>query len=37
VVELSKFGKHILVEKPMALTLDDADAMIKACDEAGIM
>ncbi len=36
VVELAKFGKHIVVEKPMALTLDDADAMIKACAGAGI-
>lgn len=36
VVELAPYGKHIVVEKPMALTLDDADAMIKACDEAGI-
>jgi len=36
VVELSKFGKHVVVEKPMALALDDADLMIKACDEAGV-
>jgi predicted dehydrogenase len=36
VVELCKYGKHIVVEKPMALTLDDADAMIKACASAGI-
>lgn len=35
VVNLASFGKHILVEKPMALTLDDADAMITACDENG--
>lgn len=35
VVELAQYGKHIVVEKPMALTLDDADAMISACDEAG--
>lgn len=35
VIQLSKFGKHILVEKPMALTLDDADAMIEACDKSG--
>lgn len=33
VINLAKYGKHIIVEKPMALTLDDADAMIKACDE----
>lgn len=36
VLELAKYGKHIVVEKPMALTLDDADAMIKACDDAGV-
>lgn len=36
VKELSRYGKHIMVEKPMALTLDDADAMIRACDLAGI-
>ena len=29
-------GKHVVVEKPMALRLDDADAMIRACDEAGV-
>lgn len=33
VISLAKYGKHIVVEKPMALTLDDADAMIRACDE----
>jgi UDP-N-acetyl-2-amino-2-deoxyglucuronate dehydrogenase len=33
---LAKYGKHIMVEKPMALTLDDADAMIRACDVAGV-
>lgn len=35
-VELAKHGKHIVVEKPMALTLEDADAMIRACDLAGV-
>jgi UDP-N-acetyl-2-amino-2-deoxyglucuronate dehydrogenase len=33
VINLAKYHKHIMVEKPMALTVDDADAMIKACDE----
>lgn len=33
VIALAPYGKHIVVEKPMALTLDDADAMIRACDE----
>lgn len=36
VIELSKYGKHIIVEKPMALSLPDADRMIWACDRAGI-
>lgn len=36
VVSIAKYKKHIVVEKPMALTLDDADAMIKACDENGV-
>lgn len=35
-VDLAKYGKHIVVEKPMALTLQDADRMIEACDKAGI-
>ena len=36
VVQLAPFGKHLLVEKPMALTLADADSMIAACNAAGI-
>jgi UDP-N-acetyl-2-amino-2-deoxyglucuronate dehydrogenase len=35
-IELAKYRKHIVVEKPMALTLDDADAMISECDKFGI-
>jgi predicted dehydrogenase len=35
VLRLAPYGKHIVVEKPMALTLDDADAMIAACDNHG--
>jgi UDP-N-acetyl-2-amino-2-deoxyglucuronate dehydrogenase len=34
VIALASYGKHVVVEKPMALTLDDADAMIRACDES---
>lgn len=33
---LAPYKKHIVLEKPMALSLDDADAMIKACDKNGI-
>ena len=32
VINLAKYGKDIMVEKPMALTLDDVDAMIESCD-----
>lgn len=35
-LELAPYRKHLIVEKPMALTLDDADAMIRACDAYGI-
>lgn len=34
VIRLARHGKPIVCEKPMALTLDDADAMIRACDQA---
>ena len=36
VLQLAKYRKHFVVEKPMALTLDDADAMIRACDASGV-
>jgi predicted dehydrogenase len=36
VIELASYGKHVVVEKPMALTLDDADEMIRVCDQAGV-
>lgn len=35
-IAAARAGKHVLVEKPMAITLSDADAMIKACREAGV-
>lgn len=31
VINLARYGKHIIVEKPMALSIDDADDMIMAC------
>jgi predicted dehydrogenase len=30
-------GKHILCEKPMAATLEEADRMINACEKAGVI
>ena len=35
-VDIAPFGKHIVVEKPMALTLEGADRMIRAADRSGI-
>ena len=36
VIHLAQYGRNILVEKPMALTLAEADAMISTCDRHGI-
>jgi 1,5-anhydro-D-fructose reductase (1,5-anhydro-D-mannitol-forming) len=30
-------GKHVLAEKPLALSLDDAQAMVQACRSAGVV
>jgi predicted dehydrogenase len=35
-LQVVRYRKHIIVEKPMALTLEDADSMIQACDAAGV-
>lgn len=35
VVDLARYGKHIVVEKPMALRVSDCDAMIDACRKNG--
>ena len=36
VVECAGTGRHVVVEKPMALTLEDADRMIDVCERAGV-
>lgn len=33
---VASYHKHVIVEKPMALTLEDADAMIAACNHQGV-
>ena len=35
-IAAARAGKHVLTEKPMALSLADADAMIEACEQAGV-
>jgi len=35
-VKAAKAGKHVLCEKPIALTTKDADKMIAACKKAGV-
>jgi UDP-N-acetylglucosamine 3-dehydrogenase len=36
VIDAAKTGKHILCEKPLATSLDEADKMLKAAREAGV-
>jgi len=36
-IAAAKAGKHVLVEKPMACTVDEADAMIAAASESGVV
>jgi predicted dehydrogenase len=37
VIEAAHAGKHVLVEKPMATSAEDCDAMIAACLSAGVV
>lgn len=36
-IEAAKAGKHVIVEKPMATTIADADALIATCRENGVL
>jgi UDP-N-acetyl-2-amino-2-deoxyglucuronate dehydrogenase len=35
-IQAAKAGKHIIVEKPMALTVKEADDMIEACEQNNV-
>jgi predicted dehydrogenase len=36
-LEAAKAGKHIVCEKPLCMTLEEADQMIDACKKAGVL
>jgi len=35
-IAAAKAGKHVITEKPMAITLEQADSLVQACDTAGV-
>jgi len=36
-IDAARAGKHVVCEKPLCVTLDEADAMIDACFSAGVL
>ena len=36
-IDAARAGKHVVCEKPLCVTLDEADAMIDACKKAGVL
>jgi UDP-N-acetyl-2-amino-2-deoxyglucuronate dehydrogenase len=35
-IRAAQAGKHVIAEKPMAISLASADALVQACDDAGV-
>lgn len=35
-IRAAKAGKHVICEKPMAISVDECDAIIRACEKAGV-
>ena len=36
-VDAAEAGKHVIIEKPLCVTLEEADEMIEACNKAGVL
>jgi myo-inositol 2-dehydrogenase/D-chiro-inositol 1-dehydrogenase len=36
-IDIARSGKHVICEKPLCLTLDEADEMIEVCRRAGVL
>ncbi len=36
-IKAAAHGKHLLIEKPLAVSLEDADILIEACQRAGVI
>lgn len=36
-LDIAKSGKHVVCEKPLCMTMEEADLMIDACQEAGVL
>jgi len=36
-VQAARAGKHVMVEKPIAISLEQADEMISACEKSGVL
>src|SRR5512141_2834197 len=37
VVDAARAGKHVIIEKPLCVTLEEADEMIEECKKAGVL